>query len=57
MSSWMASFAAENTTRRLRDVFDHIQRLTNTTPKQLATCWNAPSDVDTLRRFFADQVA
>ncbi len=59
MSSWMASFAAENTTRRLRDVlFDHIQRLTYAYHAEAKTgdlLERATSDVDTLRRFFADQ--
>lgn len=59
MSSWMASFAAENTTRRLRDkLFDHIQRLTYAYHAEAKTgdlLERATSDVDTLRRFFADQ--
>ena len=59
MSSWMASFTAENTTRRLRDqLFDHIQRLTYAYHAEAKTgdlLERATSDVDTLRRFFADQ--
>lgn len=59
MSSWMANFTAENTTRRLRDyLFDHIQRLPYSYHSEAKTgdlLERATSDVDTLRRFFADQ--
>lgn len=59
VSSWMASFTAENTTRRLRNhLFDHIQRLTYAYHAEAKTgdlLERATSDVDTLRRFFADQ--
>jgi ATP-binding cassette subfamily B protein len=59
MSNWMASFTAENTTRRLRDyLFDHIQRLSYAYHAEANTgdlLERATSDVDTLRRFFADQ--
>ena len=59
MSSWMANFTAENTTRRLRDyLFDHIQRLSYSYHSESKTgdlLERATSDVDTLRRFFADQ--
>ena len=59
MSSWMANFSAENTTRRLRDyLFDHIQRLSYSYHSESKTgdlLERATSDVDTLRRFFADQ--
>ncbi len=59
MSNWMASFTAENTTRRLRDyLFDHIQRLSYAYHAESKTgdlLERATSDVDTLRRFFADQ--
>ena len=59
MSSWMANFTAENSTRRLRDhLFDHIQRLSYSYHSESKTgdlLDRATSDVDTLRRFFADQ--
>ena len=59
MSSWMANFTAESTTRRLRDyLFDHIQRLSYSYHSESKTgdlLERATSDVDTLRRFFADQ--
>ena len=59
ISNWMASFTAENTTRRLRDyLFDHIQRLSYAYHAEAKTgdlLERATSDVDTLRRFFADQ--
>lgn len=59
MSSWMANFTAENTTRRLRDyLFDHIERLSYSYHSESKTgdlLERATSDVDTLRRFFADQ--
>lgn len=59
MSSWMANFSAENTTRRLRDyLFDHIQRLSYSYHSESKTgdlLERATSDVDTLRRFFAEQ--
>jgi ATP-binding cassette subfamily B protein len=59
MSSWMANFTAENTTRRLRDyLFDHIQRLSYSYHSESKTgdlLERATSDVDTLRRFFAEQ--
>ncbi len=59
MSSWMATFTAENSTRRLRDyLFDHIQRLPYSYHSEAKTgdlLERATSDVDTIRRFFADQ--
>lgn len=59
MSSWMANFTAENSTRRLRDyLFDHIQRLPYAYHSEAKTgdlLERATSDVDTIRRFFADQ--
>ena len=59
MSSWMANFSAENSTRRLRDyLFDHIQRLSYKYHSESKTgdlLERATSDVDTLRRFFAEQ--
>ena len=59
MSSWMANFSAENSTRRLRDyLFDHIQRLSYSYHSESKTgdlLERATSDVDTLRRFFAEQ--
>lgn len=59
MSSWMANFSAENSTRRLRDyLFDHIQRLPYSYHSESKTgdlLERATSDVDTLRRFFAEQ--
>lgn len=59
MSNWMASFTAENTTRRLRDyLFDHIQRLSYAYHAEAKTgdlLERATSDVETLRRFFAEQ--
>lgn len=58
-SSTMASFAAENSTRRLRDfLFDHIQRLPFAYHAEAKTgdlLERATSDVDTMRRFFSDQ--
>jgi len=59
MASWMANFTAENSTRRLRDLlFDHIQRLPYSYHSEAKTgdlLERATSDVDTIRRFFADQ--
>lgn len=59
MSNWMATFTAESSTRRLRDyLFDHIQRLSYAYHAEAKTgdlLERATSDVDTLRRFFADQ--
>ena len=59
MSSWMANFTAENSTRRLRDyLFNHIQRLSYSYHSESKTgdlLERATSDVDTLRRFFAEQ--
>ena len=59
MSSWLAALAAESSTRRLRDyLFDHIQRLSYAYHSEAKTgdlLERASSDVDTLRRFFADQ--
>ncbi len=55
----MATFTAENSTRRLRDyLFDHIQRLPYSYHSEAKTgdlLERATSDVDTIRRFFADQ--
>jgi ATP-binding cassette subfamily B protein len=59
MSSWMANFTAENSTSRLRDyLFYHIQRLSYSYHSESKTgdlLERATSDVDTLRRFFAEQ--
>lgn len=58
-SGWLAAYAAENSTRRIRDfLFDHIQRLSYAYHAEVKTgdlLERATSDVDTLRRFFADQ--
>ena len=58
-SGKLASGTAEGITRRLRDyLFDHIQRLSFTYHDQTKTgelIQRATSDVDALRRFFADQ--
>ncbi len=59
ISGWLAAKTAEGTTRRLRDyLFDHIQRLTYAYHAESKTgdlLERATSDVDTIRRFFADQ--
>lgn len=59
LSGWMAAQTAESSTRRLRDyLFDHIQRLSYSYHSETKTgdlLERASSDVDTLRRFFADQ--
>ncbi len=58
-SGSLAAQTAESSTRRLRDMlFDHIQRLTYSYHSETQTgdlLERASSDVDTLRRFFADQ--
>lgn len=59
ISSWMATLTAESATRRLRDyLFDHIQHLPFAYHSEAKTgdlLERATSDVDTIRRFFADQ--
>ena len=59
MSGWLASFTAESSTRRLRDyLFDHIQHLSYAYHAEAKTgdlLERASSDVDTIRRFLADQ--
>jgi ATP-binding cassette subfamily B protein len=59
MSGRLASMTAEGITRRLRDyIFDHIQRLSYAYHAQTPTgelIQRSTSDVDALRRFFADQ--
>ncbi len=59
ISGWLAAQTAEGTTRRLRDfLFDHIQRLSYAYHAEVKTgdlLERATSDVDTIRRFFADQ--
>ena len=59
LSSKLAAETAEGSTRRLRDyLFDHIQRLSYAYHAEAKTgdlLERATSDVDTLRRFFADQ--
>ncbi|MCJ7695581.1 MAG: ABC transporter ATP-binding protein, partial [Anaerolineaceae bacterium] len=59
ISGWLAALTAEGTTRRLRDyLFDHIQRLTYAYHAETKTgdlLERATSDVDAIRRFFADQ--
>jgi len=55
----LAAQTAESSTRRLRDLlFDHIQRLTFAYHSEVKTgdlLERASSDVDTIRRFIADQ--
>ncbi len=59
ISSWMANFTAESATRRLRDyLFDHIQHLPFAYHSEAKTgdlLERTTSDVDTIRRFFAEQ--
>ena len=59
LSGWLAAQSAESITRRLRNyLFDHIQHLPFAYHDQTATgdlIERCTSDVDTLRRFFADQ--
>lgn len=59
LSGKLASQTAEGITRRLRNyLFDHIQRLTFTYHSRMETgelIQRSTSDVDALRRFFADQ--
>ena len=59
LSGRLSSFTAEGITRRLRNyLFDHIQRLPFTYHDQTPTgevIERSTSDVDALRRFFADQ--
>lgn len=58
-SQTFASRSAESATRRLRNhLFDHIQRLTFTYHDQMPTgdlISRCSSDVETIRRFFAEQ--
>ena len=58
-SGWLAAQTAEGIALRLRDyLFDHIQRLSFTYHDQTQTgelIQRCTSDVDALRRFFADQ--
>ncbi|MDF1498920.1 MAG: ABC transporter ATP-binding protein [Anaerolineales bacterium] len=60
ISGALAARTAENTTRRLRNfLFDHLQRLTFTYHDKTPTgelISRSTSDVDALRRLFADQV-
>jgi len=59
LSNRLASFAAENITRRLRNfLFDHLQRLSLSYHSQTPTgdlIERVTSDVDSLRKFFNDQ--
>ncbi len=59
LSGRLAAQTAEGVTRRLRNyLFDHIQRLTFTYHSHMETgelIQRSTSDVDALRRFFADQ--
>lgn len=59
LSGRLAAFTAEGVTRRLRDyLYDHIQRLSFTYHDNMQTgelLQRATSDVDALRRFFAEQ--
>ena len=59
MSGRLASLTAEGITRRLRNyMFDHIQRLSYSYHSKTPTgelIQRSTSDVDALRRFFADQ--
>jgi ATP-binding cassette subfamily B protein len=59
LSGRLSSYTAEGITRRLRNyLFDHIQRLPFTYHDQTPTgevIERSTSDVDALRRFFADQ--
>ena len=59
LSGRMAAYTAEGVTRRLRNfLFDHIQRLNFTYHDRTPTgelIERCTSDVDALRRFFADQ--
>ena len=59
ISGRLAALTAESITRRLRNyLFDHIQRLTFAYHSQTQTgelIQRSTSDVDALRRFFADQ--
>ena len=59
LSGRLAAFTAEGITRRLRNfLFDHIQHLTFSYHSKMQTgelIQRSTSDVDALRRFFADQ--
>lgn len=59
MSGRLAAYTAENVVRRLRDyIFDHLQRLSFTYHDRTPTgdlIQRATSDVDAVRRFFAEQ--
>lgn len=59
LSGRMTAYTAEGITRRVRNyLFDHIQRLTFTYHDKIQTgelIQRSTSDVDAIRRFFADQ--
>ena len=59
LSGWLSSQTSEGVTRRLRNfLFDHIQRLSFTYHDKTQTgelIQRCTSDVDAVRRFFADQ--
>jgi ATP-binding cassette subfamily B protein len=59
-SGWLAANVSEKVARRLRDfLYDHIQRLTFSYHDRMQTgelLQRATSDVDTMRRVFAEQV-
>jgi ATP-binding cassette subfamily B protein len=60
ISGALAARTAEGITRRVRDyIYDHLQRLTFTYHNQTKTgelIQRSTSDIDAVRRFFADQV-
>jgi ATP-binding cassette subfamily B protein len=60
ISGALAARTAEGITRRVRDyIYDHLQRLTFTYHNQTKTgelIQRSTSDIDAIRRFFADQV-
>lgn len=59
LSGWLAAQTSEGVTRRLRNyLFDHIQHLSFAYHRQTETgelIQRSTSDVDAIRRFFADQ--
>lgn len=59
LSGMLAAYTSENIARRLRNfIFDHIQRLSFTYHDQTKTgelIQRATSDIDAVRRFFAEQ--
>ncbi|MBC7262173.1 MAG: ABC transporter ATP-binding protein [Chloroflexi bacterium] len=59
LSGWLAAYTSEGVTLRLRNyLFDHIQRLSFTYHDHTSTgelIERCTSDVDAVRRFFADQ--